>query len=480
MNKKISTPHFIGLVSLLMMTLLVACGGKGPGGQSDEILKSSDTAISVIDTVISADKRTNDAEEKSVNAHMGSVVWAVNVGGDAFTGVDGHAYEADDASVGGAVGRIEQVIKGTQDNTIYETYRLGDINLQKNLPNGSYDIMFRFAEPFDIKTGERVFDIVAENQVVISDLDVRLARDGNAFSALDRAATNIEVLDGQLNIGFIAKTGDAILSAIVVRKKLADKREWKLVWSDEFDYEGEPDSTKWSYDIWPARKVNDEDQTYTDQARNVRVENGHLILEAHKEKLDAAEYTSGRIHSAGKGDLLYGKIEVRAKLPAGQGTWPAIWMLPSDAFKYASTCEPGEDWQGSDTCDAWPNSGEIDIMEHVGYDMNTVHGTVHNRAYYWVNGEQRKGSVNSVNAEQEFHVYSIEWTPDSITILFNDVPYFFYMNEGEGWKAWPYDHAYHLILNLAVGGFWGRAGGPIDDTIFPVRMEVDYVRMYKQ
>ena len=183
MNKKISTPHFIGLVSLLMMTLLVACGGKGPGGQSDEILNSGDTATSGIDTVLSADKRTNDTEEKSVNAHMGSVVWAVNVGGEAFTGVDGHAYEADDASVGGAVGRIEQVIKGTQDNTIYETYRLGDINLHKDLPNGSYDIMFRFAEPFDIKTGERVFDIVAENQVVISDLDVRLARDGNAFSA---------------------------------------------------------------------------------------------------------------------------------------------------------------------------------------------------------------------------------------------------------------------------------------------------------
>ncbi|MBT8140971.1 MAG: family 16 glycosylhydrolase [Gammaproteobacteria bacterium] len=459
------------LVLLSVLGLNLACEKSAPQQDPQSPATSSTTP---------APKKQVTLESNSGITHMDSVVWAINVGGDAFTGVDGHSYLADDASFGGQVGSISAVIKGTQDKTIYQTYRSGDIQIRKALANGTYDIMFRFAEPQDIDPGERVFDIVAENNVVVTDLDVRVARDGNPFSALDRAVTNVVVTDGQLDIDLKAKAGVPIINAIIVRKQVSDSRQWKLIWSDEFDYDGQPDSEKWTHDIWPARKVNDEDQTYTDRLKNVRVENGMLVLEAHKEAFNNAEYTSGRIHSAAKGDLLYGRIDVRAKLPPGQGTWPAIWMLPSDPFKYATTCKPGEDWQGSDSCDAWPNSGEIDIMEHVGYDMNTVHGTVHNRAYYWVNGEQRKGSVNSVNAEQEFHVYSLEWTPDSITILFDGAPYFFYMNEGEGWKAWPYDHAYNLILNLAVGGFWGRAGGPIDDSIFPVRMEVDYVRMYKQ
>jgi beta-glucanase (GH16 family) len=154
-------------------------------------------------------------------------------------------------------------------------------------------------------------------------------------------------------------------------------------------------------------------------------------------------------------------------------------MLPSAPFKYSTTCKPDEDWQGSPTCDAWPNSGEIDIMEHVGYDMHRVHGTVHNKAYYWQNWEQRKGSIEGVDVDQDFHVYSMEWSPEYITVSFDHVPYFIYLNEKSGWKAWPFDHAYHLILNLAIGGAWGRAGGPIDDTIFPVKMEVDYVRIYQ-
>ncbi len=111
------------------------------------------------------------------------------------------------------------------------------------------------------------------------------------------------------------------------------------------------------------------------------MQNGHLIIEAHKEEYEGAGYTSGRVHSQGKGDFLYGRFEVRAKLPRGQGSWAAIWMLPSDPYRYSTSCEPGEDWQGSESCDAWPNSGEIDILEHVGYQMGHVHGTVHNEAY---------------------------------------------------------------------------------------------------
>jgi beta-glucanase (GH16 family) len=146
---------------------------------------------------------------------------------------------------------------------------------------------------------------------------------------------------------------------------------------------------------------------------------------------------------------------------------------------YPTSWALGEDWQGSRTCDAWPNLGEIDILEHVGYDMQVVHGTVHTKSYYWVNGEQRKASVEARNADKEFHVYSMEWSPEHIIVSFDDVPYSYYKNEGSGWQARPFDHPYNVILNLAIGGSWGRAGGPIDASIFPLRMEVDYVRIYQ-
>jgi beta-glucanase (GH16 family) len=411
--------------------------------------------------------------------HLDSIVWAVNVGGDAYESSDGVHYLADDFDLGGEIAHMATVV-GSQDNTLYQSYRIGDLKVSHVIPNGTYDLQFRFAEPFDIPVGDRVFNVLVQGEPVIEDLDVRLARDGRHVSALDRVVTGIVVRDGQLDITFKASAGDPILNALVVRRQMKDSRPWKLVWSDEFDQDGAPDDTRWSTDVWPARKVNDEEQAYTARPKNVRVEDGHLILEAHKEDYDNAAYTSGRIHSQRKGDILYGKVDVRAKLPAGQGSWPAIWMLPSDPYKYSTSCGEDEEWQGSPTCDAWPNSGEIDIMEHVGYDMNNVHGTVHNKAAYWIHWNQRKGSIEGKTVAKEFHVYSVEWTPDEITVSMDGSPYFTYVNEGTGWEAWPYDHPFHLVLNLAVGGMWGRAGGPVDTTIFPIRLEIDYVRVYEE
>ena len=404
------------------------------------------------------------------------LVWAINVGGPAFTGMDGTSYEAEDSVAGGTVGTMETV-KGSQDPFLYESYREGDIKVARPIANGTYDITFHFAEPKDYGGGVRVFDAFAEGQRVIDDLDVMASRDGKVYSALTVTAPDVVVADNELNISFEASADQPTLSALVVRDKNRPTPAWELVWSDEFD--GETlDAGKWSPNIWPARKVNDEDQAYTGREKNLRVENGTLIIEAHKEDYEGASYTSGRVHSEGKGDFLYGRFEARAKLPRGQGTWAAIWMLPSDPYKYSTTCEPGEDWQGSSTCDAWPNSGEIDIMEHVGYQMGHVHGTVHNEAYYWLKWEQRKGRILLDDLDKEFHVYALEWTPERIDIFVDDTHYFTYVNEGTGWNEWPYDHPYNVILNVAVGGAWGRAGGPIDDSIFPQRMEVDYVRVF--
>jgi len=405
------------------------------------------------------------------------LVWAVNVGGSQHVGADGTVYAAEQAVEGGEVLRMPGV-KGSQDAPLYREYRQGDVQISKSLPAGIYDVTFHFAEPDDLSGGERVFDAFIEDRRVIDDLDVMASRDGKVRSALTVTVPGIELRDGRLDVRFSASAGEPVLSACVVRRRVPVDTSWRLAWSDEFDGDA-LDTSRWTPNLWPARKVNDEDQAYTDRPRNLRVEDGYLVIEAHRESYGEAGYTSARIHSAGKGDFLYGRFEIRAKLPRGTGTWPAIWMLPSKPFTYATTCEPGDEWQGSAVCDAWPNSGEIDIMEHVGYQMGHVHATVHNKAYYWMTWEQRKGRILLDDVDDAFHVYALEWTPERIDAWVDGAHYFSYVNEAGGWQSWPYDHAYHLVLNLAVGGMWGRAGGGIDDDIFPQRFYVDYVRVYE-
>jgi beta-glucanase (GH16 family) len=469
MRKTLNTKYLkINVLSMLVVMTLCACSG----GQDFKATHFAQQLIVKSDTKMTPTHAINS-----------NIVWAVNIGGKQYKGIDGITYQTDNLTLGDNKGVIDE-IKGSQDSALFKSYRFGDLEIQKPIPNGDYEIIFKFAEPKESNVGDRVFDVYAQGQLVIDELDVKLARDGKDKSALVRAINNVKVTDGLLNLEFKASKGEAILNALIVRKKApfsskTSINDWELVWSDEFNYVGKPDPSKWSYNIWPAGKVNEEDQAYTDNIKNVQVKDGNLIITAYKEDVDNGQYTSGRIHSQGKGDFLYGRAEVRAKLPAGQGTWSAIWMLPSDPYKYSTSCRKNEDWQGSPTCDAWPNSGEIDIMEHVGYDMQTIHGTVHNEAYYWAKWEQRKASIEGKTVDQEFHVYAVEWTPEYIIVFFDETPYFFYSNELTGWQSWPYDHPYHVILNLAIGGMWGRAGGPIDDSIFPVSMEVDYVRVFK-
>ena len=404
--------------------------------------------------------------------------WAVNVGGPAYTGVDGVRYVAEEDISGGETGSLDEVL-GSQDEPLYHSYRTGDVRLDKPLANGLYDVILHFAEPEEIEGRERLFDVLVNGEKRVDSLDVMVARDGKIRSALTVAVPDVKVTDGRLQIEFAPIKREPILSAVVVRGKPEEADRWSLVWQDEFDYEGPPDADKWNIEEWPARKVNDEDQAYTSRAKNVRVEDGHLVIEAHKEDYDDARYTSARIQSQGKGDFLYGRIEARAKLPRGMGTWPAIWMLPSDPFAYATTCSDDPDWQGSADCDAWPNSGEIDILEHVGYEMGHVHGTVHTKSYYWAVWQQRKGRILLDDVSDRFYDYVVEWSPERIDMYVDDTLYFTYVNEGTGWKEWPFDKPFHLIINIAVGGMWGRAGGGIDDSIFPQRLLVDYVRVYE-
>ena len=405
--------------------------------------------------------------------------WAVNIGGPAYTGVDGIRYEEEAFVSGGEVGTLDDVL-GSQDPTLYRTYREGDIRIDRPIADGVYDIMFYFAEPAEIGGRERLFDASVNGRRVIRDLDVMVSRDGKIRSALAVTVPNVEVTGGRLQIEFTASKREPILSALQVRRSFAVADNWNLVWSDEFDADGAPDSERWNLEEWPARVVNDEDQAYTSRPRNARVENGHLVIEAHKEDYENAMFTSARLQSQGKGDFLYGRFEVRAKLPRGMGTWPAIWMLPSDPFTYATTCSDDPDWQGSADCDAWPNSGEMDIMEHVGYQMGHVHGTVHTKANYWAVWQQRKGRILLDDVDTAFHDYVLEWSPERVDVFVDNTLYFTYINEGTGWEAWPFDRPFHIILNIAVGGMWGRAGGGIDDGVFPQRMLIDYVRVFER
>ena len=240
--------------------------------------------------------------------------------------------------------------------------------------------------------------------------------------------------------------------------------KYKLVWSDEFDYTGLPDGLKWNYDTvgnsWGWG--NNELQYYTSERKeNAWVNDGKLIITALQEEGFPAKYTSARLTTKHKGDWLYGRVEVRAKVSKGTGIWPAIWMLPTEN-KY------GE----------WPHSGEIDIMEHVGYEPDTVCFTVHTGAYNGMYQTQKSQPVYLPEAEDAFYTYAVEWTKSKCDFFVDDNKVFSFKKKSDNTEEWPFNHPFHLLLNVAVGGNWGGKHG-VDDSIFPQSMEVEYVRVYQ-
>lgn len=243
------------------------------------------------------------------------------------------------------------------------------------------------------------------------------------------------------------------------------RQGWTLVWSDEFNVDGLPDSKKWGYDLGDGGWGNNEKQYYSAfRKENARVEDGKLIIEAQRDNYLGHEYTSARLVTKGKGDWTYGRFEIRAKLPYGRGTWPAIWMLPTK-------------WDLGNG--SWPDNGEIDIMEHVGYDPGVIHGSIHCNKYYWRINTQKTATIKYADAMNAFHNYVLEWDADEMRIYVDETQYFTFKNENKGWEYWPFFKDFHLILNIAVGGDWGGAQG-IDNTIFPQKMEFEYVRVYKK
>lgn len=243
---------------------------------------------------------------------------------------------------------------------------------------------------------------------------------------------------------------------------------WRLVWSDEFDRAdgSAPDPAKWVHDLGGGVWGNNELEYYTDSRANSRIEGGKLIIEARKESSTGSDgtkwnYTSARLKTQGKASWTFGRVEARIKLPTGQGIWPAFWMLGTNITKVD-----------------WPDCGEIDIMENIGREAFTVHGTIHGPGYSGPGGIGGECTVsNGIALAKGFHLFSIEWEPELIRWFLDDRPYFTVspakLPTG---KKWAFNHDYFLLLNLAVGGGW--PGNPDSTTSFPQRMEVDYVRVY--
>lgn len=243
---------------------------------------------------------------------------------------------------------------------------------------------------------------------------------------------------------------------------------YEMVWNDEFDTDGGLDPNKWEYLIGNGGSYgipgwgNNELQYYTNDLKNVNITDGILKITATTEGYAQYGYTSGRVRTMNFGDWKYGVIEVCAKMPDTLGTWPAIWMLPTDS-PYGG----------------WPNGGEIDIMEAVGFETDTVHFNIHTKNDNW--GTSRSiGSHSTIsNIASEYHRYAVRWTETEITFFVDGVEQFKYTPVADSYEYWPFNSEFHLLLNIAVGGAWGGIQG-VQQGEWDDSMYVDYVRVYQE
>lgn len=245
-----------------------------------------------------------------------------------------------------------------------------------------------------------------------------------------------------------------ILLFLFIPTNAADRQ---LVWSDEFN-DGQINTGFWNFE---TGTTNDNIHFYTAREENARITDGKLQIIALKEAYNGLQYTSALIQTKNKIGFRYGRIEARIKLPGTKGFVPAFWLLPEDNL-YG--------W--------WPNSGEIDIMEHPTHEPENIYGTIHTQSYNYFTGTTPKGDVIEVSdSESAFHVYAVEWDENSIKFFVDNSQYFTYTKTSDYPSVWPFDKPFYIILNLAVGGGW--SGNPDESTVFPAIMEVDYVRLYQ-
>jgi len=262
---------------------------------------------------------------------------------------------------------------------------------------------------------------------------------------------------------FLAKAFVLLLAFFVFSCKKTDNEStnWKLVWSDEF--EGEEgtalDASKWTYDIGGWGWGNNERQYYTDRTENASLDgDGNLQIVAREENYESSNYTSARILTQNTFTQQHGRFEARIKLPRGQGIWPAFWMLGAN-FPTVG----------------WPTCGEIDIMEYLGNDVKTIHGSVHGPGYSAGNAVSSSYTVENARFDNKFYVFAVEWSSSAIKYYVDDNLYQT-ITPSQTNGTWVFNNEFFMILNVAVGGNW--PGYPDESTRFPQTMYVDYVRVY--
>jgi beta-glucanase (GH16 family) len=234
----------------------------------------------------------------------------------------------------------------------------------------------------------------------------------------------------------------------------------QIVMQDEFNVDGQPDPALWNYDIGRGQNGwgNNELQYYTDRPKNVTVKYGNLVITAHKEVYNGAQYTSARLLTKGKFDQTYGRFEARMQLPWGQGLWPAFWMLGADIDE-----------------NPWPGAGEIDIMEYRGQQPTIVLGSVHGPGYSGGNAITKSYTLNNDRFDTGFHIFGIEWGPGYINYYVDDVLYN-QITPSDVTGEWVFNKPFYILINVAVGGNF--VGPPNSETVFPQTLLVDYIRVY--
>ncbi|MDF3059303.1 MAG: glycoside hydrolase [Rariglobus sp.] len=264
-----------------------------------------------------------------------------------------------------------------------------------------------------------------------------------------------------LRLRRLAPFGGTSPAPVVVQPRpAAPTVKHTLVWSDEFDLTGPPDPVKWDYETGPHLR-NNEASHYTRRIENVRVQKGNLVIEARREHFEGSAYTSGSLTTRTTFPFVYGRVEIRAKLPRGRGIWPALWLLG---------------WHNEKAW--WPETGEIDLMEHVGCEPDLLFFSIHTLENNHAKSRPIQARLPVSGIYDDYHLYRLDWTDKTVTLFFDDKEVLHYEKTGDKMASWPFSNPMYLIMNVAIGGNWGGSKG-IDDTIFPQRLLIDYVRIYK-
>ena len=388
--------------------LFAACGSDGGGGGTNDDNMVPDVRISVSDVTIFE----GDDPGETINFKV-----RLTAASSEVVRVD---YRTEDAAA--IAGEDYEAVSGTLSFDVNETELIVEVPILTDT----------------LKEGDEDFILILENPV-------------NAGFSRDQATGTLRNDDE-----FLATDGSGYSTPLAYAGMT-------LVWQDEFDG-SEIDPDNWTHELGNSGWGNNELQNYTSRSENSYISDGKLVIEAKEEDLGGSNYTSARMISAGKQEFAWGRIDIRAKLPKGQGIWPAIWMLGANFFDVG-----------------WPACGEIDIMELVGHEPNIIHGTAHwgPQGQSWSFNEGNAFALQG-GAEfiDEFNVFSIIWENNSIKWLMNDQQYFSLTPATTGGQNYPFNQEFFFILNIAVGGNW--PGNPDATTEFPQRMFVDYIRVFQE